>query len=146
MNGPHDMGGMQCFGPVVPEPDEPVFHGDWEKRTLALTVGMGFSGQWNLDVSRHARECLPPDFYLSKSYYQIWIAGLKQLMLERGMVSIEELNTGKTQITPIPSDRIVAGKDVAAALAAGSPVERESRQPAKFVIGDKVCARNINPP
>lgn len=25
MNGPHDMGGFTGFGPVVAEPDEPVF-------------------------------------------------------------------------------------------------------------------------
>jgi hypothetical protein len=26
MNGAHDMGGMHGFGPVVAEPNEPVFH------------------------------------------------------------------------------------------------------------------------
>ena len=36
MNGIHDMGGMQGFGPVQPEADEPVFHADWEARCLAL--------------------------------------------------------------------------------------------------------------
>ena len=49
MNGPHDMGGMQCYGPVEPEADEPVFHGEWEKRALAITVAMGGTGMWNLD-------------------------------------------------------------------------------------------------
>ena len=32
MDGAHDMGGVEGFGPVVPEPDEPVFHADWEAR------------------------------------------------------------------------------------------------------------------
>ena len=63
MNGPHDMGGMQCYGPVLPEANEPVFHGEWEKRALALTVGMGFCGMWNIDASRYARESLPPVFF-----------------------------------------------------------------------------------
>lgn len=35
MNGVHDMGGLQNFGPVVPEVDEPPFHAEWEKRALA---------------------------------------------------------------------------------------------------------------
>ncbi len=30
MNGPHDMGGFTGFGPVMPEPDEPVWHAEWE--------------------------------------------------------------------------------------------------------------------
>ena len=34
MNGAQDLGGMMGFGPVVPEPDEPLFHAPWEKRAL----------------------------------------------------------------------------------------------------------------
>ncbi len=44
MNGAADMGGMHGFGPVVPEPNEPVFHGGWEKRVLGFTVAMGATG------------------------------------------------------------------------------------------------------
>ena len=47
MNGVHDMGGMHGFGPVEPEPDEPVFHAEWERRAFALTLAMGATGQWN---------------------------------------------------------------------------------------------------
>jgi hypothetical protein len=56
MNGVHDMGGMQHFGPVVPEIDEPPFHHAWERRVFALTIAMGATGAWNLDQSRFARE------------------------------------------------------------------------------------------
>ena len=60
MNGVHDMGGGQGFGPVVPEPDEPRFHEAWERRAFALTLAMGRTRQWNLDQSRSARESVPP--------------------------------------------------------------------------------------
>ena len=60
MNGVHDLGGMQSFGPVQPEPDEPPFHEDWERRTLAVTLAMGALGLWNIDQMRHERESLPP--------------------------------------------------------------------------------------
>ena len=40
MNGVHDMGGMQGFGPVQPEANEPVFHGRWEARVLAMRRAM----------------------------------------------------------------------------------------------------------
>ena len=38
MNGGQDLGGAQGHGPVIPEPNEPVFHADWEKRAFALTL------------------------------------------------------------------------------------------------------------
>jgi hypothetical protein len=68
------------------EADEPLFHADWERRALGLTLAMGASGQWNIDLSRAARESLPPATYLSSSYYEIWIRGLEKLMLQRGLV------------------------------------------------------------
>src|SRR5262249_4365804 len=82
VNGAHDMGGKDGFGPVEPEPDEPPFHAAWERRIFALTLAMAAPGGWNLDMSRAARESLPD--YLARSYYEIWLAGLEKLLLERG--------------------------------------------------------------
>ena len=74
MDGAHDMGGVAWSGPVRPEPDEPVFHAEWERRAFAITLAMGMPGGWNIDMSRFAREDRPPADYLSKSYYEIWLA------------------------------------------------------------------------
>ena len=63
MNGIHDMGGMDGFGPIEPETDEPVFHETWEGRVLALTRGCGAWGKWNIDKSRFGIEQMPPDEY-----------------------------------------------------------------------------------
>ncbi len=145
MNGPHDMGGMQCYGPVEPEADEPVFHGEWEKRALALTVGMGFGGKWNIDASRYARESLPPVFYLSSSYYQIWIAGLQKLMLERGMVNEQELESGTVQVPPVELARVVSADEMSAALAKGGPAERKAQGKPLFTSGQAVKSANFNP-
>ena len=139
MNGPHDMGGMQCFGPVLPEVDEPLFHGEWEKKAMALTVGMGFTGMWNIDASRFARESLPPVQYLSSSYYQIWLSALEKLMLEREMVTGEELETGKMRVPPVPVKRDVPDrKAIVAGLLKGGPTAREAVSAAAFSIGDRV--------
>ena len=54
MNGAHDMGGMMGFGPVVPEPNEPTFHAQWERRAMALTLAMAAAGGWDLDKVRAA--------------------------------------------------------------------------------------------
>ncbi len=43
----------------MPEPEGELFHADWEPRALALTLAMGATGSWNIDMSRAARETLP---------------------------------------------------------------------------------------
>jgi hypothetical protein len=67
MNGPHDLGGQMGFGPVAPETDEPVFHADWERRALGVTLASGTLGAWTIDESRHARESLHPATYYSRA-------------------------------------------------------------------------------
>ena len=71
MDGVHDMGGMDGFGKVVPEQNEPVFHEAWEGRVLAMNRAMGAIGAWNIDMARFGIEQLPPDVYLSSSYYEM---------------------------------------------------------------------------
>lgn len=146
MNGAHDLGGMHGFGPVVPEPDEPVFHAEWERRAFALTLAMGFLGRWTLDMSRHARESLPPTRYLGSSYYQIWTLGLVRLMLDAGLVTPGEVETGKVAVAPRQLDRPPPqAADVAAILARGGPSERPAAAAAAFAPGDRVRARRLNP-
>ena len=91
MNGPQDLGGMMGFGPVCPEAHEPVFHGEWEKRALAITLASAALGEWNLDMGRHARESLPPHVYLGVSYYEIWTRALANMLDARGMVTAQEV-------------------------------------------------------
>ena len=145
MNGPQDMGGMMGFGPVAPEPDEPWFHAGWERRAFALTLAMGATGSWNIDASRHARETLPPLTYWSSSYYEIWLEGLIKLMGERGLVSAEEVRTGKSTEPARPVTRVLKAGMVEGVLARGGPADRPPPAPARFKPGDKIRARNIHP-
>ena len=145
MNSVHDMGGMQGFGPVRPEKDEPLFHAAWEARALAVTLAMGATGQWNIDLSRSARESLPPADYLNSSYYEIWLRGLTQLLLERGLVAPGELQSGQMQQAPAPVARVLRPDAVDAMLAAGTPADRAPAAPAQFAVGDRVRARNLHP-
>ncbi|MGB7301674.1 MAG: nitrile hydratase subunit beta [Burkholderiaceae bacterium] len=144
MNGGQDLGGMHGFGPVQPEPDEPVFHGLWEQRVFAMTLAMGASGQWNIDSSRHARESLPPAQYLASSYYEIWLAGLLKLMQNAGLVTQSELDSGDMMSPPL-NVRCLKPEDVEPVLSRGGPVAREPTQPAAFVVGDTVETVRINP-
>ena len=145
MNGPHDMGGAHGFGPVRPEQDEPAFHEPWEGRAFALTVAMGATGEWNIDLSRFARENRSPTDYLAKSYYELWLAGLEALLAEYRLVSAEELAAGRASGSPRPVKRVLAADDVARVLSLGTAVAREPTAPARFGPGDRVRARNMHP-
>jgi nitrile hydratase len=145
MNGVHDMGGMMGFGPVEPEPDEPVFHAGWERRVFALTMAMGATGQWDIDKSRHGRESLHPARYLNSTYYQIWLEGLVRLLTDAGLVTGEEVSAGRMLEPPTPVKRVLAAHDVDSVLTTGAPSARQFRTPARFRPGEIVRARNMHP-
>ena len=91
MDGVHDMGGMDGFGAVMPERDEPVFHADWESRVLAMTRAMGVANGWTIDQQRYAREQIAPHVYLSVSYYQKWFLAMWQMLLDHGVIDADEI-------------------------------------------------------
>jgi nitrile hydratase subunit beta len=146
MNGGQDLGGVQGFGPVEPEPDEPVFHAEWEKRAFALTLAMAMPGGWNIDMSRFARENRDPAEYLTMSYYQLWFAGLETMLQERDFVTNDEIVIGHALTEPKPVKRVLSPGDVLKVLHRGGPTERDTNTKATFKPGDAVRAKNINPP
>ena len=146
MDGAHDMGGVAWSGPVRPEPNEPVFHAPWERRAFAITLAMAMPGGWNIDMSRFARENRSPEDYLSKSYYQIWLAGLERLMLERGLIAEDEIEAGRPLHPAKPVAKTLTPDGVASMLHRGGPTEREATSPARFAVGDRVRAKMIHPP
>lgn len=145
MNGAQDLGGMMGFGPVVPEPVKPLFHAAWEPRAFAVTLAMGATGEWTIDMARFARESLPPPVYLTSSYYQVWLAGLERLLAERDLVKPEEIAAGKSLVDSRPVKRVLAADAVADTLARGGPSERDATAPARFKVGDRVRAKTMNP-
>lgn len=145
VNGPHDMGGMQCFGRVPIEADEPLFHEPWEARALALTLAMAGWRQWTLDRSRHAREQIPPSDYLRYSYYERWIAALEALMIEANMVTPEEIRSGRPADDAGQNTPPLSGGEVAEMLARGSPTSRRIESPQAFAVGDAVRTVNRHP-
>jgi nitrile hydratase len=146
MNGPQDLGGAHGFGPVRPEPGEPVFHADWERRAFALTLAMGATGEWTLDASRFARESLPAAQYHASTYYEIWLAALERQLEERGLVTQGERAAGRAQHPGRPLGRTLAAEEVLPTLGRGGPTSRTATRPAQFKAGDRVRTRNLHPP
>ena len=145
MNGPHDLGGLHGFGPVVPEADEPYFHAEWEKRALGVTLSCGAFGAWTIDESRHARENIPPATYLAASYYEIWIRALETLLQRHGFVSGAELAEGRMLEKGATPKRVLTAEMVPAILARGGPCDRPLDTTPRFAAGARVRTRNFNP-
>ena len=91
MDGMHDLGGRQGFGPVRHSPMAVVFHAEWEKRANALLALAVKQGIFNMDEYRHAIERMEPRHYVSAGYYERSLTGLLTLLVEKGVVAREEL-------------------------------------------------------
>ncbi len=146
MNGLHDVGGMHGFGPVIPEAEKPIFHAEWHKRAMALTLATSASGKWSLDESRFARESLTPKEMITLTYYERWIAALTRLALQYGPITEEELRSGRPDPALPRMTPALRADMVADGLRRGAPVERKIDREPRFKSGDRVRARNINPP
>ncbi len=146
MNGAHDMGGMQSFGPVRPEKNEPVFHSRWEGRIAAIYAAVGALGKWNQDFARQTRESFPAPEYLALDYFQLRYAQTVELLVARGIITRAELTSGRPASgTHRAVPPLTAGR-VAAWFAAGSPKRRDVDVAPQFRLGQRVRARNIHPP
>ena len=131
-----DLGGQLNYGRIMPEPVHEKFHAAWEPRVLALTVAMGATGCWNIDMSRSARETLPN--YHDLSYYQIWFHALQHLLEQHQLVHADEIDQVSMLHPARGGVRVLLAANVAAALAKGSPTERTPDAPARFSVGQRV--------
>ncbi len=139
MNGIHDLGGMHGFGPVVVEPDEPVFHGAWEGRVLGMVYQMVGFGWANIDAFRHAIERLNPVDYLTAGYYGRWLASLETLLVERGLLARGDVDARLCGEAIAPTAR---PSDLPRPA---SGFERTVEEAPRFAVGQPVRARNLNP-
>jgi nitrile hydratase len=132
VDGIHDLGGMQGFGPVETEADEPVFHEVWEGRMMGLAGGALGAGGFNTPMFRHAIERMDPGHYLTSGYYEHWLTAVATLLVENGFLTADEL---ESRAGPFPLSRpaTVTGADVDA----GPPVSVP-----RYEVGDEVRVRD----
>ena len=142
-NSIHDMGGGHGFGAVEPEPDEPVFHDDWEARVYALQRAMGATGLWTIDGGRASLENLPPLAYLAASYYKRWFLGLERRVVTHGLVGEDEIIAGRALRPGIRLNRKMTLDDAKAMSFAN--FDRPAPSPARFKAGDRVRTKNSHP-
>ncbi|HZR82054.1 MAG TPA: nitrile hydratase subunit beta [Candidatus Binatia bacterium] len=134
MNGVHDMGGTDGFGPVVVERAEPVFHADWERRVFGMVLGRVAAGLAGTDAFRFAIERMDPRHYLAATYYERWMTALATMLVEAGRVSADELarRAGSFPLSRAADEVRIPEQ------------ERVGGEP-RFRIGSAVVVRNEHP-
>jgi nitrile hydratase len=135
MNGIHDMGGMDGFGAVVVERDEPVFHHAWESRVFGCTAALIRTAFGSVDAFRFTIERMAPEHYLRASYYERWLTAVATRLVERGILTHSELEA-----------RAGGGFPLARPAPELPPVRAlEPSDGARFAVGDVVRVRNAHP-
>jgi nitrile hydratase subunit beta len=135
VDGIHDLGGKQGFGPVEVEVDEPVFHEDWERTARGLTFAtVAHVPNPSTSKFRHAIERMEPGHYLSSSYYEHWVTAAATLAVESGLVTKDELEERADGSFPL-SGPVRAGEVKV------PPIGQK-----RFGVGDRVRVCNFHPP
>lgn len=93
----HDMGGRPTSEPLNLQ--EHVL-ADWEILADAVSVALGARGLRTTDEHRRAMEDMPADDYLSLSYYERWVSGTEQLLVEKGILTREEIDAKMAELEP----------------------------------------------
>lgn len=133
MDGVHDLGGMEGFGPVDITPSEPVFAEDWERRAFRVNLavlGAVQAGGWRF---RHAIERMDPGHYLTSSYYEHWLTASSTLLVEAGVVTHDEL------------ERRAGGRFPLSRPDRGEAPDATARKEPHFRVGDTVRVREWHP-
>ena len=85
--GVHDIGGLPAGEVMLAEHDYAL----WEKRVDALMVLLSKKKLLTVDELRRNVESLGADAYDSMSYYERWIYAITQTLIQRGVISTDEL-------------------------------------------------------
>ena len=140
MNGIHDMGGMHGFGPIAAEAHEPVFHEPWERRMFGIRRAMTSPPGSTIDRFRHLRELMPPAAYLSWTYYEHWYFATALSLLQAGMITLDELCTGRAAPGSSKRDDAARAEDVDRHFKTAGNFARQVDTPPRFAAGQPVRA------
>lgn len=139
------MGGMQGFGPVETETDEPVFRARWQGRVFGLVANL----LDNTDAFRHAIERMRPVDYLGDGYYGRWLGSLETLLAEHGVLDrdlyaarLRALGCARGAVAVKPLEPAwQAGRS---ALEAAHGLRQEIAVAPRFTVGDVVRTRDLH--
>lgn len=135
------------MGPLPFEQNEPTYHTEWERTTFGVNMLLLMTGIYNADESRHSMERIPAPHWLNSSYYRHWLDGMEMLLLEKGFVDRDELAAGKSlhHASVGRHQQALTPGEARTMASTNHQVTGEAADPARFKVGEKVRAKNINP-
>ena len=139
MDGAHDLGGKQGFGPIELESDFIAFHEPWQGRGWAI-IRSTFQSDWTLDWWRHVRELIDPVDYLSRPYFDSWVQLQTAALIDSGVLTLEEAVTGKAA-GPTPNAKPMPPEAVKGLTATAARFDRPVDGAPAFSPGDAVRTR-----
>ena len=89
MTGIHDLGGSPGADPIDRSQHDVE---DWERLADAVTIVLDKKGIKTTDEHRRAIESLGPELYEKLGYYERWIAATELLLVEKGLLTREEID------------------------------------------------------
>ena len=141
MDGPHDLGGRQGFGPVAVAETQESFHSVWEGRMWGIARALKRPPGWTIDWWRHSRELIDPVDYLTRPYFDQWMQTYAALLVDSGVISVAELAA-----PPALEENHDATPIDAATLNKGGRFDREIAEGPRFAVGDDVVADGLGKP
>jgi nitrile hydratase beta subunit len=143
VDGVHDLGGVEGFGPIKTTDDERPFKFEWEGRMWGLNEAMVGDPGWTLDWWRHVRELIAPVDYLTRPYFDQWAQVYAALLIDSGHASLEEVANGTLHRPASGLGRPMDAKEVRAASSRTANYTRDTDATPAFAIGDRVMTRSM---
>ena len=144
MDGVHDLGGKQGFGPVDVDEEEVPFHADWEGRMWAIAqCGLGRNG-WTIDWWRHCRELIDPIDYLSRPYFDSWMQAYTAAYIDSNTMTLDEIVNAHSS-TPMvePPAAVNAAQVLKDVQSQATSFERPLDTPPAFNIGEYISTKQL---
>jgi nitrile hydratase beta subunit len=141
MEGTHDLGGKQGFGPIPVKTGDAPFKYDWEWRMWGIARA-GVAHGITIDWFRHGLERMVPADYLTYRYFQKWCANYIMLLVDGGAVTIDEVLKGHVDTPSDPAEAKTLDDILAANAGAGFSFEMETTTPSPYSVGDTVTTKS----
>jgi len=135
MDGPHDLGGKDGFGPI--DVDAPPFRNDWEQRQWALSKNVPLEGG-TIDWWRHGIENMDAGTYLTIPYFEKWCLNELAHRVDQGMFTLDEATSGRADTPGAPAAPRSLDDARDRLRANNTNFKRNATAPAAFAPGDSV--------
>jgi nitrile hydratase subunit beta len=143
MDGMHDLGGKEGFGPVDVNEREIPFHYPWEGRMWAIAMVTN-AADWTIDWWRHVRELIEPADYLTRRYFDQWMQTQTAALIDSGILTLEDVASGDLVPAHKPAGPPMQRGDILERVAARArDYSRNIDVAPAFKEGDRVRSRSM---